>query len=100
LRVPCLSVGEIFEKGAVVNEVNIAGGFAMRLPVYTDVIDAGDAVSPTLAVPVEPEVLWCNHGIDALAWADAEPYADVLSPPRSHPDEPPSGEELSWLGRR
>lgn len=28
----------------------------------------------------EPDVLWRANGIGALFWADAEPYADILSP--------------------
>jgi hypothetical protein len=45
-----------------------------------------------------PETTWSEHGIDALTWADGEPYADVLSPCESSA-EVLEDEQETWLGR-
>ena len=46
----------------------------------------------------EPDVVWAESGIDALIWADTEPYAEVLSPARAGLTDAPD-DELLWLGR-
>lgn len=38
------------------------------------------ARSDSSAQPADPNVTWDEHGIDALIWADSEPWADILSP--------------------